>query len=104
MALVQVITSAHPVQKAEDIERQVTELVQKTLGQAIRREQPIMEAGLDSLGAVELRSSLQTKLGIELPATLTFDYPTIASIAKYLATQISALNSGSGTSQVAALI
>ena len=47
-----------------------------------------MEAGLDSLGAVELRNQLATEFASQnLPATLTFDYPTISALARYLASQ-----------------
>ena len=40
---------------------------------------------LPSAGAVELRNSIQDKLGTEVPATLSFDYPTISELAKFLA-------------------
>lgn len=49
--------------------------------------QPLMEAGLDSLGAVELRTSLEAAFSMELPATVTFDYPSISALAKYIAGQ-----------------
>ena len=38
-----------------------------------------------SAGAVELRTSLSTRFGAELPTTVTFDYPTVATLASFLA-------------------
>lgn len=43
-----------------------------------------MEAGIDSLGMVELQNLLETSLSIKLPASLPFDYPTSASMAAYI--------------------
>ena len=41
---------------------------------------------LDSVATVGLTADLEDLLEIELPATLVWDYPTIASLARYLAT------------------
>lgn len=47
-----------------------------------------MEAGLDSVGAVSLLNSLAKRFALEgLPTSLTFDYPTPAAIAKYIAAE-----------------
>ena len=43
-----------------------------------------MQAGLDSLGAVELRSAVCSAFGVDLAATFVFDYPTVAAMADYL--------------------
>ncbi len=47
-----------------------------------------MEAGLDSLAAVELRNTLSSKYSLDLPASLLFDYPTIAGLASFLLASI----------------
>lgn len=60
-------------------------VAQSVMGGSVERDHPLMEAGLDSLGAVELRNALGTQFDAELPATLTFDYPTPAAIAGFLA-------------------
>lgn len=47
---------------------------------------PLMDAGIDSLLAVEVRSRLQTDLHITLPPTCVFDYPTITAILNDITT------------------
>lgn len=61
------------------------EAITGVLGERVNPDQPLMEAGLDSLGAVELRNAVTAKFGIELSATATIDYPTAAALASYLA-------------------
>lgn len=39
-------------------------------------------------GSVELRNSLTAQLGVELGSTVTFDYPTIPALARYIVSQL----------------
>jgi acyl carrier protein len=45
------------------------------------------DLGMDSLMAVELRNSLQTSFDCSTPVSLAFDYPTLETLADYLATK-----------------
>ena len=63
----------------------VLKLVQSTAGGTVHMDSPLMEAGIDSLGAVELRTQLQHVAGegTALPGTLVFDHPTARQLAQF---------------------
>jgi len=72
----------------------VLEIVKRTAGGSVNADAPLLEAGIDSLGAVELRNQLQRAVGdtLSLSSTLMFDHPTARQVALHL--------QGSGASNV----
>ena len=56
---------------------------------------PLMEAGIDSLGASEVTRALGEALGVEVPGTLLFDHPSIGGIASMLGREVAAAGPGS---------
>jgi epothilone polyketide synthase D len=51
---------------------------------AVDASRPLLEQGLDSLIAVELRHRIAARLGQPLPVTLLYDYPTLDALSAYL--------------------
>jgi len=58
-------------------------LAQAVIGQQVGPDTPLMQGGLDSLGAVELRNRLQHAVGtaMTIPSTIIFDAPTTRQLA-----------------------
>jgi acyl transferase domain-containing protein/surfactin synthase thioesterase subunit len=55
---------------------------------AIPLDKPLKDLGLDSLLALEFRNALGRRTGFHLPATLTFEQPTLSAIVTYLLTEV----------------
>lgn len=95
-----IILLAIRVQMQVDATASISRCVQSVLGHLPSLQQPLMEAGLDSLGAVELRNSLAlTFSNSNLPATLIFDYPSIAALATFFGSQSAASGPRPASSQ-----
>ena len=60
-------------------------IVEAIVGGSVDADAPLMEAGIDSLGAVELRNQLQSAMGgHSLSTTVVFDHPTARQLAALL--------------------
>jgi acyl transferase domain-containing protein/SAM-dependent methyltransferase len=68
----------------------VVRILRLDAAEAPGRHGRLMDAGLDSLMAVQLRNQLSQALGLDrpLPASLMFDYPTIESLADHLLARV----------------
>jgi SAM-dependent methyltransferase len=75
----------------------VLEMMACVIGQAVDADTLLLDAGLDSLAAAEVRNQLQTAVGEAgtLPSTLVFDHPTARQLAislqEFAAPSVSAL-------------
>ncbi|WP_299537454.1 type I polyketide synthase [uncultured Streptomyces sp.] len=56
-----------------------------------------LELGVDSLGALEVRTALERATGLELPGTVVFDHPTPAALARHLHGLLTAQGRGPDT-------
>jgi len=66
----------------EEVMSAVTEMAKAAIGldEELFQDSPLMDSGMDSLTAVSFRNGLQQHLGVKLPSSLMFDYPTMKEV------------------------
>jgi acyl transferase domain-containing protein/SAM-dependent methyltransferase len=81
-----------PNRRLAALQEQLRLITVKVLGAQHHGEldihEPLRQLGLDSLMAVELRNLLASAVGRPMPATITFDYPSVSALADYFASQV----------------
>jgi len=88
------LAPARAAVNAEQVQSMVLAVAGEVTGSVVAAQEPLMEAGMDSLSAVEFRNRLSNELpGIKLPNTLIFDYPTVSAIGMFAFSQLSAVAS-----------
>ena len=85
-------------QRKQLLRQTVQEEVGRVLGLPLtdkpNPEEGFFELGMDSLMTVELRNRLSQLLGVNLPSTLTFDFPNIERLTNYITSEVLQLSSG----------
>ncbi len=62
----------------------LTAIAAEVIGTKVAADAPLMDSGLDSIGATELSNKMSAHLNTELSPTLLFDHPSLRSIADAL--------------------
>ncbi|KDD72384.1 hypothetical protein H632_c3413p0, partial [Helicosporidium sp. ATCC 50920] len=83
----------------EHVALHVSAALRDVLGETVGEDEPLMSAGLDSLGSVEFANALNQRLGVSLSSTAVFDYPSARAMATHLVEVLSAQQRASADSE-----
>ncbi|MGA8261342.1 MAG: alpha-hydroxy-acid oxidizing protein [Arenicellales bacterium] len=70
---------------AQTVAEIVTTYMGTLTSEPIDQDRPLFDAGLDSLGTLELIEKFEQRFSMEVPPTLLYDHPTIRELGAYFA-------------------
>jgi acyl transferase domain-containing protein/acyl carrier protein/pimeloyl-ACP methyl ester carboxylesterase len=62
--------------------------VEQRLGVRIEPDEPFMDAGLDSLGVMDIHQAIEQQTSVNIPPTAAFDYPTPTALAEHVQSKL----------------
>ena len=72
----------------EHILARVMDIAGEVVEKSLDAQDPLLHVGLDSLGAVELRTKLNDTFSLHLPSTIVFDQPTPLALAETIRNEL----------------
>lgn len=66
------------------VEQEVRNVLRVPSDRAIDTDEGFFEMGMDSLMSVDLKAQLERRFELRLPATFTFNFPTVAAVTAFL--------------------
>ncbi|MBB6564364.1 type I polyketide synthase, partial [Kribbella sandramycini] len=69
---------------AREVTAEVSRLLAELAGRPVAADTPFYEVGLTSVQLTRLRAMLAERFGVEVPATVPFEYPTAVALAGWL--------------------
>lgn len=78
----------------ESVAEVIKKVARDVLGDANGDFDEFPAGGFDSLSAVELSSTVGTSLGVSLPATLVYDYPSVSTMAAHVHSLVTPTQAG----------
>ena len=81
-------SSRGDVGRYESIVDAIADLVESCVGARVPADQPLMDAGLDSLAATELASAVAARFGVEIPGTFAFDHPNVDAMSRFVGSRV----------------
>ncbi len=102
--LIKRLKATDPTERAGEIQKVILDVLADTMGidnDSIDVDQPLASFGLDSLMGMELRSKLESKLAIEIPATALFDDPSVMSLSSVVAELFDAMDDSQSVASAA---
>jgi len=95
--------AAMPIEERQKAVMESIRSAASGMGLELEDDTPLMEAGIDSLSAVEFRNKVSTEFReVKLPSTLMFDYPSLAALTDYVTTQLAGVTAAPATQVVPA--
>jgi Dehydrogenases with different specificities (related to short-chain alcohol dehydrogenases) len=85
------LVAAAPSERVALLEAHLQEQMSRVVRLPVAQIEPLTSfknLGLDSLMALELRNRLEASLGLTLPVTMVFGYPTVTALAAHLMTRL----------------